>query len=212
MALNVISLSDMIRTIQLDGSTQTEEDIKKLLFSFETLKSSDSSGADDVEFFLHNKAIQFEKMDLARTYLVISTFRSKAVLAGYFSIANKPLTIPRRQFHMLSKSMQKRLMGVGHRTEQQSFVITGYLLGQLGKNFSEDAQLARSCNGSDLLQLVYRKVAEAHRIMGGRILYLECEDNDKIISFYRNNGFSLIEQFQSENGYRMMVKQLKDLL
>ncbi len=206
MALNVISLYDMIRAIP------AEEDIRELLFSFKTLDSQDSTGADDVEFFLHNKAIQFEKMDLARTYLVMSTYKSRQILVGYFSISNKPLTIPNKQFRKLSRSLQKRLMGTGTKAEQSSYVIKGYLLGQLGKNFSQEARLANCCSGQDLLQIAYKKVAEAHRIVGGRILYLECENVSKIIDFYKTNGFSQIEGFESENGYCMMVKQLKDLL
>lgn len=199
-------LNDMIRSIP------TEEDIKKLLFSFSTYKAQDSSGAEDVEYFLHNKAIQFEKMDLARTYLVMSTYKSNPVLVGYFSISNKPLSIPNKQFRKLTNSMQKRLMGIGHKTEQSTFIIKGYLLGQLGKNFSDEARSANCCSGNDLLQLAYRKIAEAHRIVGGRILYLECENVEKIINFYKANGFNLIDAFETENGYCMMVKQLKDIL
>jgi len=206
MALNVISLNDMLKSIP------SEEDVKKLLFSFVTYKEQDSTGADDVEYFLHNKAIQFEKMDLARTYLVMSTYKSSPVLVGYFSISNKPLSIPNKQFRKLSNSFQKRLMGTGHKTEQNTFIIKGYLLGQLGKNFSEESRAANCCSGTDLLQLAYRKVAEAHRIVGGRILYLECENVPNIIEFYRTNGFNMIEGYQSENGYCMMVKQLKDIL
>ncbi|WP_037283910.1 hypothetical protein [Saccharibacillus sacchari] len=206
MALNIISLYDMLRSIPI------ESDIQKLLSSFKSMNAQDSTGADDVEFFLHNKAIQFEKMDLARTYLVMSTYQSKPILVGYFSISNKPLTMPGKQFRKLSKSLQKRLTGMGSRGEQSSYIIKGYLLGQLGKNFSTEALAANCCSGNDLLQIVYKKVAEAHRIVGGRILYLECENVPKIIEFYRSNGFSQIEGFETENGYCMMVKQVKDLL
>lgn len=103
-------------------------------------------------------------------------------------------------------------MGFGHKTEQNTYVIKGYLLEQLGKNFNEEARLANCCNGRDLLQLAYQKVADAYHLVGGRILYLECENIEKIVNFYRDNGFSQIEDFESENGYCMMVKQLKDIL
>jgi hypothetical protein len=48
MALNVISLNDIIRSVP------DEEDIKKLLFSFSSLKKQNNYGADDVEHFLHH--------------------------------------------------------------------------------------------------------------------------------------------------------------
>jgi len=127
MSLNVISLNDMLRSIP------SVDDVKKLLHSFVTYKALDSAGAEDVEDFLHHKAIQFEKMDLARTYLVMSTYKSVPILVGYFSISNKPLTIPKKQFQKLSNSLRKRLMGIGHKSEQDTFIIKGYLLGQLEK-------------------------------------------------------------------------------
>lgn len=91
MSLNVISLSDLFKVAK-------EEEIKKLLFSFVTLKSQDSAGADDVENFIHNKSIQFERIDLARTYLVMSGYKERQILVGYFAISNKPLSIPKKQF------------------------------------------------------------------------------------------------------------------
>ncbi|MDR4958161.1 GNAT family acetyltransferase, partial [Bacillus sonorensis] len=67
MALKIISLNDLLQT-------QREEDIIKLLSSFETIKIKYNPGADDVEHFIHTKAIQFEKMDLSRTYLIMSSY------------------------------------------------------------------------------------------------------------------------------------------
>lgn len=206
MALQVLSLLDLIK------SDQTEEDIAKLLCSFVSLHKHDSSGADDVEFFLHKKAIEFEKMDLARTYLVMSTFKSKPFIAGYFAISNKPLIIPKKQFNGISKTLQRRLLGIGNRTEQSSYEIKGFLLGQLGKSFSTEAQQAKACSGNDLLTLAYEKIKEAHRIIGGRVLYLECEPNDKVISFYKSNGFTQLENYESQNKYCLMVKQMRHIV
>ncbi|KUO48949.1 MAG: GNAT family acetyltransferase [Desulfitibacter sp. BRH_c19] len=204
MALEIISLTDLI-------TTDREEDIKKLLFSFCTLKAENNEGAEDVEYFLHEKAIQFEKMDLSRTYLVMSTYQSKHYLGGYFSISPRPLIISRRYFQKLSKNLQKRLMGVGHKTNQASYEIKGFLLGQLGKNYSEVATKANNVTGDDLLKLVYQKIQEAQRIVGGRILYLECEDNLKVKEFYKRNGFRELDKFKSPNGLCLMVKKIEHI-
>ncbi|KMM53529.1 GNAT family acetyltransferase [Bacillus glycinifermentans] len=204
MALKIISLNDLLQT-------QREEDIIKLLSSFETIKIKYNPGADDVEHFIHTKAIQFEKMDLSRTYLIMSSYQAKPYLAGYFSISNRPLVIPKRQFQKLSKTLQKRLMGFGHKTQQATYEIKGFLLGQLGKNYNPIAHKAGNVSGKDLLELSYKKILEAHRIVGGRILYLECEDYDKIKDFYIRNGFKQLEEYESENGLCMMVKQIQHL-
>ncbi|HWO76082.1 GNAT family acetyltransferase [Bacillus inaquosorum] len=206
MALKIISLTDLL------NSDQREEDIRGLLSSFETIKIKHNPGAEDVEHFIHTKAIQFEKMDLSRTYLVMSTYQAKPYLAGYFSISNRPLVIPKKQFQKLSKTLQKRLMGFGHKTQQATYEIKGYLLGQLGKNYSSLAQKAGNISGADLLTLSYRKILDAHRIVGGRILYLECEDHDKIKSFYTQNGFKELEHYETDNNLCMMVKQISHLM
>ncbi|MDN3074155.1 GNAT family acetyltransferase [Enterococcus faecalis] len=205
MALTVLPLLDLI------NSDNTEEEIKNLLFSFEC--KSLSFGASDVEYFLHNKAVNFETMDMARTYLVLSTYQSKFYLAGYFSISNKPLVIPKKQFNSkkISNSQRKRLMGFGHRTDMKNYECKGYLLGQLGKNYSEIAKKANQISGNDLLALAYEKVKEAHSLVGGRVLHLECENNEKIKTFYSENGFVQLEDYESPNNYCLFVKQISDL-
>lgn len=205
MALNIIALTDLLK------SGETEENIKKLLFSFSTIQIQDNPGADDVECFLHNKAISFDKMDLSRTYLVMSSYKTKPYLAGFFSLSNRPLVIPKRNFQKIPHTLQRKLMGVGHKTQQFSYEIKGFLLGQLGKNYSEIANKAKNLNGDVLLQLAYQKVLEAYRLVGGRILYLECEDHLKIKDFYMRNGFRELEDYKSPNELCLMVKRIEDL-
>ncbi|CDQ41519.1 hypothetical protein [Virgibacillus salexigens] len=206
MALDVITLDDL-----LNKSGYEEEDIKKLLFSFETISLKYSPGSDDVQYFLHNKAIEFEKIGLARTTLIMSTYKDQSFLAGYFSISQKPLVINKKNFGKLSGSLKKRLMGVGHRTDQDNYQIPSFLIGQLGKNYSEVSRKAKCINGNDLLQLAYQKIKEAHKLVGGRIVYLECEDFGKIKDFYLNNGFREIDQFRAENELCIFIKDIKNL-
>ncbi|MEX0779225.1 MAG: GNAT family acetyltransferase [Balneolales bacterium] len=206
MALSVLSLNDL-----LTQSSYSEETINDLLFSFETIPSGQAQGANDVESFLRTKAIQFEKLDLSRTYLVMSTYQDTSFIFGYFSISNRPLVINRKNFKSLSKSLQKALMGVGHKTDQKAYEIKGYLLGQLGKNFNDVARKAKIATGSDILTLAYTKILEAYEVVGGRILYLECEDNDKIKDFYRKNGFRELEDFKSPNNLCLFVKKIEHI-
>lgn len=203
MVLQIVPLLNLL------NSDSTEEEIKSLLFSFEC--KSVLTGASDVENFLHNKAIQFEKMDLARTYLVMSTYKQTPYLAGYFSISNKPLVIPQKQYKSFSASLKKKLVGLGHKTEQNNYEIKGYLIGQLGKNYSEAAKKAGKVQGKDILALAYEKIREAYLIAGGRILFIECEDHPKLKTFYEQNGFKELEDYDSPNDLCLYVKMLKDI-
>lgn len=204
MALKVLALKELL---EIRG----EEDVKRLLLSFETHKILNSVEEHDVQFFLHSKAIEFEKMDISRTYLVMSTFQRKPFIAGYFSISNKSMIMNKKSYQSLSTTMKKRLLGIGYKTEQNSYEVKSFLLGQLGKNYSEVAVRANLASGDDLLELAYEKIKEAHKVVGGRILYLECDDYPKLVDFYTRNGFRKIQNFNSSNSQLIMIKKIADL-
>ncbi|MBT2601438.1 MULTISPECIES: GNAT family acetyltransferase [unclassified Oceanobacillus] len=206
MALSVITLDDL-----LNKSDYKEEEIKQLLFSFETISLKYAPGSEDVQYFLHNKAIEFEKIGISRTTLIMSTYKGKSFLAGYFSVSPKPLVINKKNFGKLSGSLKRRLMGVGHKTDQDNYQIPSILIGQLGKNYSDISQKAKSLNGNELLQLAYEKVKDIHKLIGGRIVYLECENFGKIKDFYLYNGFREIEELRSKDELCIFIKDIKKL-
>lgn len=205
MVLKVVQLLDLI-----DSDEMPDEELKKLLFTFEckTVLGEES----DVQYFLREKAVQFDKMALSRTYLVFSSYHDKPYICGYFSIAIKSLIIPKRVFAKLSNSLKRRLMGMGQKTEQANYECKGYLLGQLGKNYSETAKTAGMISGDDLLELAYDKIRESHRMVGGRVLHLECDDIPKLKDFYSRNGFAELENYESKNGLRLFVKTMDKVL
>ncbi len=69
-----------------------------------------------------------------------------------------------------------------------SYTLSAYLIAQLGKNFSE--KIHTPIDGSDLLSLALEKVKEAQNIVGGLAVFLEAENNEKLLNFYKTkNGF-----------------------
>ena len=102
-------------------------------------------------------------------------------------------------------------MGLGYKTEMANYEIKGILLGQLGKNYSEEAIKAKGITGDELLALAYQKIREAYMIIGGRILFLECEDHQKIKGFYSRNGFKELDNYESPNNLCLFLKNLKDV-
>lgn len=203
MALQVVGLKTLL------DAGRSEEEIKFLLLSFCSIPAKDTDKVHDVEDFLHNKAIQFEKMDLARTYLVLSNYKDAPILVGYFSISNKPMVITKKNFTKLGPTLKKRLMGLGHKTERDNYEVKGYLLGQLGKNFSPEAKAAKAVTGSDLLKLANDTMMISYEAVGGRIFYLECEDEKKLKEFYSYEGFAEILDFKSPNDLCLFVRKIK---
>ena len=170
------------------------------------LKNFKNNYNKDIEDFLQNKAIEFEKAGLSSTHLV---FSDDFILLGYFSLANKPLLISKRNYEALSKSQRKKLCQNGKRLTTDGYIVNSYLLGQIGKNHSEQVKSENYIDGAQLLTLAYDSLMEAKKIVNVRYVWLECEDNEKLLSFYKNFGFEEIENFISGNGLKVLVMKLK---
>lgn len=88
-----INILDMLESLG-------EDECSKILSSFVCPLNS------DVENFARNKAIQFAKQRIAITYLVFVHQENDAYLAGYYTIANKFISV---LGSVLSKTMQKKI-------------------------------------------------------------------------------------------------------
>lgn len=140
----------------------------------------------DVEHFIKFTAIEFAKQSIAVTYLIMASYKENYVLAGYFTLANKTFAIEKDG--LPSKSWRRRISKFAtFDSTIKRYTLSAPLIGQLGKNYSNSYNTLIS--GDELLKLALDKVHETQRIIGGKIVYLECEDKDKLIDFYSQNGF-----------------------
>ena len=192
-----------------------EEQVRQSLSLFTSINK-------DVEFFLHERCIQFEKVSLARTTLVFSSYKGESVLVGYFAISSKPLTISKKNWHGLSKTVQRKLMPMGYKTEQDNYAVSSILLGQLGLNFQyRDARLI---TGAELLSSAYEAIKIANEVVGGLVLYVEADNEPHLRQFYINNGFSQLvvkrpddsddgktHPYLTANGQHLYTKKISDL-
>lgn len=153
----------------------------------------------DVEMFLKHKSMEFSKQGIAITYLVFTSYKNEYLLSGYFTLATKFIIISRTS---LSKTLQKRIgKFTQYDNELKRYVLSAPLIGQLAKNYYYDNMIT----GDELLKLACDKVKFIQGEIGGRIVYLECEDKEKLIQFYSNNGFVLF-------GRRKLERDEVDLL
>lgn len=149
-------------------------------------------------------------MTLSTTHLIFSEYKDSNVLVGYFSLANKPLTMSRKNYSKLTSGQKRRLCQNGNKTESGGYRVNSYLIGQLGKNFSEEALKTKAISGKEILTLAYNAVMEAKRIINARYVWVECEKYEKILKFYSDFGFSVVENYTSENGLAIMVMKLEE--
>ncbi|RZT02889.1 N-acetyltransferase [Cuneatibacter caecimuris] len=169
-----IKLEDMI--------SELGENVAKSILS--TFSSPNNA---DVQDFIRNKAIEFSKQALSKTTLIywMSEDEKEKYLVGYYTLANKFLNVCQDS---ISKTMSKRLFRHGtYDTSKRIHTIPAILIGQLSKNFADGNNLLIS--GSDILQMALNRIQIIQKEIGGKFVFLECENEPKLIKFYEDNGF-----------------------
>lgn len=172
MGYKVINLKDIYNSLG-------EEKTKEILNEYECNLN------EDVEYFFKEKSIEFAKQDIAETFIVLSSYKDEDVIVGYFALANKGIGIKKS---ILSETKKKKFLKYAKfDSESKSYQMALPLIGQLGKNYHNGYN--RLISGDVLLKLACDKVKEAQDILGGRFVFLECEDKENLKKFYENNGF-----------------------
>lgn len=182
---------------------KTKEDrvlLNKILSSFSCDKDL------DLEFFLKNKAVDFETISKSRTYLYCdyqNLLDNKIVILGYFTLSLKVLILP----DQLSIRDRKELDGFRGKIHGIPLrEIPCFLIGQLAKN----TNIANNpISGKVLLDYANSIIKSATSLIGGRFILIECQDNPKVIEFYRLNGYS--EFFKDFSNNKTMIQMLKKL-
>ena len=145
----------------------------------------------DVERFLKDSSIEFAKKNQSVTYLVFSAIGGR--LLGYFTLALKPLTV---RGETVSNTVKRKLLRISELDQKSdTYTMSAYLIAQLGKNYSEND--GKMITGAELLELAWDKIKTAQYMFGGMVTFLEAENEEKLLSFYRNNRFSQFDTRQT---------------
>ena len=185
----VININDVI-------NLRGEEAAQSLISTF-------SCSNKEVETFIRFKSVEFAKRKLAVTYLV---YAEEIQLAGAFTLANKYAAIPAET---LSNSQKSKIRPFAVYDEGESaYVASAYLLAQFGKNKdeSEDCPIT----GTELMTIVIDTVSDIQKRIGGRILWLECEeDNIKALRFYNKEPAKFFRYSKRDSAEAIYVQMLK---
>ena len=146
----------------------------------------------DIERFLKNSAMDFTRKQQSVTYLAFTKERTNFV--GYFSLTVKPLVIGVKDIP--SNTIRRKIERVARFDEEtQSYSAAGYLIAQLGKNYTDDFN--HEVSGSELLELALNVIRRIQYRIGGMIAFLDAENYDSLIEFYTRSGFHLISDPKS---------------
>ena len=188
--------------LESDNPKLGEDDLVQILSEFSCERNA------DVERFLKNSAVEFTKKNQSVTYLVFSV--EDGGLLGYFTIALKPLTI---RGETVSNTVKRKLLRISELDEEtQTYTMSAYLIAQLGKNFANGAD--KRITGEELLEAAWKKIEEIQYRAGGVVTFLEANNEDKLLDFYKDNRFQKFDtrQTASNNAEPHELVQLLRLL
>ncbi len=171
-----VNILDMIDAIGEDGTSAVLSDFSCPL-NYE------------IENFVKKNAVDFAKRKISITHLVMN---ETGGLSAVFTLAHKAVEISNIG---LSSSTRKRLGRFAQLDQStNSYTISAFLIAQFSKNFSESVDKIPS--GIQLMENVTKVLQSVQHEVGGGVMYLECEDKTKLLSFYENaqNGFRVFNE------------------
>jgi len=148
----------------------------------------------DIDNFLKTKALDFEKRDVSKTYLLIDILNKKIV--GYFTLSLTTFLINSK----ISKTKIYKIDGFNKNKQCLNF----YLIGQLGIDDKYRKLHKSEGLGTLLLTLAIEKIKQAQKLISGRYILVDSVKNKKVIQFYQDNDFNIL--LEDENSIKMIYR------
>lgn len=163
-------------------ANKSTNQIKKLLKTFVCTKNT------DVQDFLHNKAITFERNLRSCTYLYTSN-ADKSVVA-YITLGIKSL---------LTNDLSDEAIVFLDGYTNEILSIPCYLIAQLGKSDTCKEKI-----GKFLLDDALSIIDKSQDSLKGRFVLIDSVNDDKVINFYKANSFIALENDKSLKSIKMI--------
>lgn len=158
---------------------------------------------EDVEYFVKHKAVQFEKVDLARTYLIYAIDNNEPKLCGMYALATGHLELDSK----LTRKQKKSFFGT---TYAFGKTINTHLIGQLSKNYTNGND--KLISGDLLIELAFERIKEKNMLSPSPVIHIDCKDESKLKQFYEKMGFVYFKKNEDKDllMYLMPMKKVKD--
>ncbi len=134
---------------------------------------------DEIESFLKHNALDFARKKTSVTHLV---FNDNRQFVAYFTLAHKAVEI--QPTRLSGESRRKLVRYIPPNERNDSFTVSAFLIAQFAKNAAfpdEDKP-----DGDQLMQTALDVLLAVQHEIGGGVVYLECEEREKLLSFYQN--------------------------
>lgn len=165
-SFSIINILDLIDNIG-------EHEVNNSISSFKCDRNK------EIEEFIYNDAVDFAKRKISVTHLI---FDDNSNIVGYFTLTHKPMRISTDYLSNTSKKKIERFAKLDDGLK--SYDVSAFLIAQFGKSTS----LSLSITGNDMMNMAISILLKVQRLVGGGIVFLECEDIDKLVNFYQNDS------------------------
>lgn len=150
-----------------------EEELQQLLSDFSCPKNQ------EIQHFVRENAIEFAKRKMSITYLVVD---KESRIVGIFTLTHKAVQVLNGE---LTNTARKKIQRHAHLdSTTNSYMLSAFLIAQFGKNYQYEK--TNALKGNELMDITIATLKEIQRQIGGGVVYLECEDKPKLLSFYQN--------------------------
>ncbi|MBQ7154339.1 MAG: hypothetical protein IJR85_02150 [Synergistaceae bacterium] len=164
-----------------------EENVRRYISTFS------SPISPKIENFLKNRAIDFSRRKVSITYLVSDL--DDGSLPGFFALTHKAVLIPSST---LSNTMRKKIDRFARLDRAAGeYMASAFLIAQFGKNY--DIDNGKRITGQELMSVANDVLVRIQHMIGGGIVYLDCEDVESLKQFYTREHFHKFgERFAEE--------------
>lgn len=179
-----------------------EEKLQRLLSDFSSPLN------EEVEDFVRNKSIEFAKKKLSNTYLVIrKTDNGTTMLVGIFTLAHKAVEVTNTNINNTARRKLSRYAKLDKETDKYN--VSAFLIAQFGKNSAVPEK--RKIRGNELMDLTFEILKHVQYYVGGGVVYLDCEDIEKVLEFYQSdyNRFKIFGERVAESEGKRYLQLLK---
>ncbi len=164
---SVVQILDLLENIG-------EEEVAAILSDFSCDKNT------EIECFIKNRALDFAKQKQSITHLVFDEDNGNMV--GFFSLTHKPISV---KDDILSATANKKIRKFSKYDEELgAYTLSAFLIAQFGKNYSIDEN--ERISGNELMDIAYDILKDVQHQIGGSVVFLECEQQEKLLCFYQN--------------------------
>ena len=181
----------------------TREEVNISLSNFSCIQDN------DIERFLKEKSVLFEELSKSRTYLIcdeeelVKGDLKSLTIYGFFTLALKVY----KASDDLSNRARKEMDGLSAKIHGERIShFSCFLIGQLSRNSNVDKD---TVSGKQIIDTADRLIKSAQDIVGGRYLLVECKEEEKLIHFYKNNGFKVISSIS--DGNTKMIQMIRKI-